>query len=392
MALRQMHTDEVIYFVSFDPFSMVTIEMQNYAASLGMKNLECENIYELSRESGDKLLSLSECLKYIADLHAAQKVHVLVDEYDDEKMNVDESLATRKVLDEFYKDSTVVISVQSVEKKRESKHGRWYWFGNKVSSPVACWNDMPFKVFRLKHTMRNTQEINNLIEVFQNGLKEISSFVYMPVTKAQSANKGQNNKKLLQRYILPKDEKKGAKSNLKKSTSTDNLPQSCLVAVNQEISNKVQNIHIPESIGSLARYQESNIDTSVVLKTTVNFVSSSCGHNVSGRQPTLLRLHEPHLIDTNVIKRYIEDHCFEDGKRKAFFICNYQHLMLAFVEVFKIMNSFNTVKCFNRIINKQPLSLEDQQQIYSELLSDNTKELIVLSDNHGCRGLEYEKV
>ena len=357
--------------------------MQEYASSFH-SIIECKNIYQLSTEAKSrKLLSLSQCMRLIADLHPTDKVNVLLDEYDSEKMTEYESMQLKEILEtsSTFKDSTFVISVQSVDKCRVTT--RRFRFG-RISHRVACWNSIPMKVYTLPYTMRNTQNNSALIEVIQEEIGKMETIIYMPkeetLARTESFNFPVRHESFPDKNATDQGDQSEEKSVLKQP-----------IFESDEKESSEPEVYIEKCIDSLARYSGS-VDTSIKLKTKHTFYSSQCGHDISGCHPKLIRLFHNDQISINVIRRFIEEICFADGKTKAFFLCNNPELMLAFVDLFKKINLFDIAECFRGTLDKQPQSLSEQRETYSKLLSDDTQDFFILTDNDGCRGLEYEKV
>ena len=121
----------MVVYISFDPFSIIN---KKFSACSGFdgdeKRLKSVSISEAIIASTISLQSLygfmsppssniGDVLKHLQKQHQGQPVHFLVDEFNQEFITNQYALDLRKTLNECFKDSTVVIALQSVSKQRK---------------------------------------------------------------------------------------------------------------------------------------------------------------------------------------------------------------------------------------------------------------------------------
>ena len=125
-----------MYYISFDPFSLIN---QKFMASCGMKEKEARNVgkrfksisisetgiptKELYSPSSNPTANVITALKLLkvkekASSKSPPKVHFLIDEFNSELLCKKYSIELANGLKTNFKDSAVVIALQSVRKER----------------------------------------------------------------------------------------------------------------------------------------------------------------------------------------------------------------------------------------------------------------------------------
>ena len=157
--------EEVIYYVNFAGKSQLHLEvMEKNKAKKKLKVIKGGT--SLSNIINSKILPEEK-------KNNTENVHLVVDEYDTQDLSEEESENLYDLLqkEKQFKHSTVLIAVQPLEINRtdyfttagkENKYLQARHMFGKLKEVM--------KVFRLKHVMRTTVEINNLIELTQRYL------------------------------------------------------------------------------------------------------------------------------------------------------------------------------------------------------------------------------
>ena len=164
---KDLKEEEVIYYVNFARKSQLHLEILEKE-----KNKTKEKVKIIR---GGTSLSTIVNSKILPDeeKNNTKNIHLIVDEYDSQDLSRKESAALYQIFQEQdkFKHSTVLIAVQPIEinrteyfttsgKKKEYSQAK-HMFGTL---------EKIMKIFKLRHVMRTTVEINELIEVTQSYL------------------------------------------------------------------------------------------------------------------------------------------------------------------------------------------------------------------------------
>ena len=162
--LEENKKNEVAYFICHDSKSALLTDI---AKIPNVKTHRCEG--------GRKL---SELINDVFKETNAENVHLFVDEYDSENLDVLEIEALNRILEEKLKGATFVLVLQSVEKERNvSSKGK----STKVNKNELGLLNMT--IVDLYRAMRNPMQLDNLILATQNFLKEEKTKYQYPSRK-----------------------------------------------------------------------------------------------------------------------------------------------------------------------------------------------------------------
>ena len=194
----------MIYYVNFASKSQLHLEIMEKE-----KNKTKEKVKVIR---GGTSLSNIVNSKILPDeeKNNTKNIHLIVDEYDSQNLSVKESTNLCQILQkqEKFKHSTVLIAVQPIEINRtecitSSGIKKEYSQAKHMFSRL----EKIMKVFKLRHVMRTTVEINNLIEVTQSYLNNKAN-KYM----AKRKNYSEEKEKSVLEKLLPKLQQESSKT------------------------------------------------------------------------------------------------------------------------------------------------------------------------------------
>ena len=201
--------EEVIYYVNFAGKSQLHLEVME-------KNKTKEKVKVIK---GGTSLSNIINTKILPEEKKKQteNVHLIVDEYDSQDLSKEESASLYQIFQEQqqFKHATVLIAVQPLEidrtnyfttigKEKEYSQAR-HMFG-KLKEIM--------KIFKLKHVMRTTVEINNLIELTQSYLNNKTNQY-----KSEQRNYSKEREKSAARELFSKLRQESSKANKNKENN-----------------------------------------------------------------------------------------------------------------------------------------------------------------------------
>ena len=297
--------EEVIYYVNFAGKSQLHLEVME-------KNKTKEKVKVIK---GGASLSNIINSKILPDEknNNTENVHLIVDEYDSQDLSEEESASLYQIFQEQeqFKHSTVLIAVQPLEinridyftvagKEKEYSQAR-HMFG-KLKEIM--------KVFKLKHVMRTTVEINNLIELTQSYLNNKTNQYKGERRNSEGREKGSSEE------IFPKLRQKLSKVNNntenKPKLSTQNLsakpnnPENIVSGSQSASSKHASPLHYKEIIDYDDLYKSTSTPNEknkrnrrkVIKKENLQKVvtkyrytcDSEIGHNINGPLPKLVKL------------------------------------------------------------------------------------------------------
>ena len=295
---KDLKEEEVIYYVNFASKSQLHLEIMEKE-----KNKTKEKVKVIR---GGTSLSNIVNSKILPDeeKNNTKNIHLIVDEYDSPYLSKKESATLYEILQEQekFKRSTVLIAIQPIEINRteyfitsgqkkeysEAKH----MFG-KLKKIM--------KVFKLRHVMRTTVEINNLIEVTQSYLSNrINQY------EGEGENYSEVREKSLREKLLSKLRKESTKTSnttMNKQKLSDQNPRS----PSSRSLNAVSNFSSVSPIHTMSTNSQEIIDHDELYKATstsskkkksiLNVVTKYCytcdseiGHGINGPLPKLVKI------------------------------------------------------------------------------------------------------
>ncbi|XP_066913790.1 uncharacterized protein [Clytia hemisphaerica] len=187
IARKLMHQTDQLYYITFDPFSLVDLKFQE-----GFNNLCDEEKLDKSKikafSIGDALegstidisdvydmmypprVNLCRVLEY---LYSDKTKHLgfMIDEFPGDFLTTKYAENLKESLVKNFQDTTVILALQSVEKNRKViKSG---FFNDDVKEVERCdYHQTGMKVFTLDKTMRMAVNIHQMIEIFQEEIEK----------------------------------------------------------------------------------------------------------------------------------------------------------------------------------------------------------------------------
>ena len=210
---KDLKEEEVIYYVNFSSKSQLHLEIMKKERNKAKEKVKViRGGTSLSHIVNSKILPDEE-------KNNTKNIHLIVDEYDSQNLSGKESANLYQIFQEQekFKDSTVLIAVQPIEINR-TEYFTTSGKKKEYSQPKHMFGRLEkiMKVFKLRHVMRTTVEINNLIEVTQRYLNNKTNKY-----KGQRRNYSEEKKKSVLEKLRPKLREKSCKTN----NITENKPK-----------------------------------------------------------------------------------------------------------------------------------------------------------------------
>ena len=160
--LKRRKKSEVVHFICFDSISASLSEIK-----------KSSNVTIHDNKKGEKL---SEMVKNILKLANGKNTNLIVDEYDGEDLDREEAETLNGIFEEKFQDKIVFLVPQSMEKERKLSVEKKPEKERKNRFDLL----KNLKRVDLNLVMRNSIEINNLIWVTENFLKEEETIFQYP--------------------------------------------------------------------------------------------------------------------------------------------------------------------------------------------------------------------
>ena len=210
---KDLKEGEVRYYVNFASKSQLHLEIMEKERNKTKEKVKViRGGTSLSNIVNSKILPDEE-------KNNTKNIHLIVDEYDSQDLSGKESANLYQILQkqEKFKHSTVLIAVQPIEINRTEY---FTTSGKKQEYSVVKHMfgrlEKIMKVFKLKHVMRTTVEINNLIKVTQNYLNyKINKY------KGELKSYSEEREESVLKKLLPKVRQESSKT----SNTTENKPK-----------------------------------------------------------------------------------------------------------------------------------------------------------------------
>eukprot|EP00111_Clytia_hemisphaerica_P007850 TCONS_00022815-protein len=187
IARNLMHQTDQLYYITFDPFSLVDLKFQEGFDNLCDKEkLDKSKIKAFS--IGDALegstidisdvynmmypprINLCRVLEYLYS-DKTKRVGFMIDEFPNDFLTTKYAENLKESLVKNFQDTPVILALQSVEKRRQVvKSG---FFSDDVKQVERCdYHRTGMKVFILDKTMRMAVNIHQMIEIFQEEIEK----------------------------------------------------------------------------------------------------------------------------------------------------------------------------------------------------------------------------
>ena len=297
--LKRSKKNKEVHFICFDSQSALLNEIGSST-----------NVITHTNKGGEKL---SDIVKNILKVANSENVDLIVDEYDGENLGKGEAETLNYIFEEKFQNAVVFLVPQSMEKERE--------LSIKEKSEKKEKNMFhllkTMKQVNLNLVMRNSVEINNLIWVTQNFLKNQETIYRHPRMEDASKDSVSLNEKSAEelevsasnsnsKEIVKMKPTKASKKNASHVKSekhqgirepTYNLTEDTLEKIilddesGSDVKNKeqlaVRNFELDEVFGLAGIARASKDDINRIVNKFRYVASKGTGHNINSRYPKL---------------------------------------------------------------------------------------------------------
>ena len=189
---RLAHEGGIIYYILFDPFSMMESCFRNTARKLeekeNMRSLDIRvtNLAKIADEFGlSKLPPLSKVISSIREKHDDEPFQIIVDEFDGQTLDRYEAENIKKEL-KLLPNNFVLIVAQAYENERVFiQQGK-----SEIKQKRFQYHATQMEVIELTKIMRTSVSINNLLSVAVSTINETSSeFLHPIISKNEAVSK-----------------------------------------------------------------------------------------------------------------------------------------------------------------------------------------------------------
>ena len=430
-------TDIKIFYICYDTKSMHIYTMKHFVECLNVNNVEIitENMEGLRKYLElDEIPPLSKLLDILVKRFSNQTIHLILDEFNCEKLDMSEAEELKKMYDtrEELQYSTILLIAQSME------HQRTYTsYGKKIYHKSYNYNATGMQVIVLTKCLRNPRNIFHLNKSLQKELAEETNIVYHPTASQDglrsevkidhtdhaklSEFKHSNESNTTADYILLKNHVDHKESrDLKEEIGLEDIaPQLSTEICNTSITTDTDHAKLSEfkngnESNTTADYislknhvdHKENIDKeqisledispqistevcnkSITTETSYKFQSSEdVWHSIEGNRPLLLVFDKQSSKEEDCIAKLaisIENLCFQKHSQ-AVFIANNEKGTRIFQNILQCLN-----KSFFLYGSDSNWDIMDKDgKKYHTLPSEGN----ILTNYHGVRGIEASQV
>ena len=305
--IAQLHLERlareggIIYYILFDPFSMMESSVRNTANKLeeeeNMESLHIRvvNLATIAEEFGfSELPPLSKVISSIRKKHGDVSFQIIVDEFDGQTLDRYETENIKEEL-KLLQNNFVLIVAQTYENERmfiqkgkpEIKQKRFQYHATQM------------EVIELRKTMRTSVSIHNLLSVAVSTISETSSEFFHPkiIKNKAVSNKTMSQKKTVlrvKRFFTRKS--LGEETSSSSSTYDDSYPtesSSSVPAEEQDESshkdNAIQNNKVElDTIFTLLSQSNLKCSSEKTITWSKYMKNDGSGHNYIGPKPFLI--------------------------------------------------------------------------------------------------------
>ena len=187
---RLAHEGGIIYYILFDPFSMMESCIRNTARKLEEKenieslDIRVTNLATIAEEfEFSKLPPLSKVISSIHEKHGDEPFQIIVDEFDGQTLDKYEAENIEKELN-LLPNNFVLIVAQAYENERVFiRQG----ISEIKQKKLFQYHLTQMEVIELRKTMRNSVSINNLLSVAVSTINETASEFLHPISGESKA-------------------------------------------------------------------------------------------------------------------------------------------------------------------------------------------------------------
>ena len=332
---------DILYYIIHDQYSLLQAECELFCKQLQDKydiEIICQNHTQVGPRPKDNNFNFAKCLESLIESAAQDKnIHFFIDEFDLECLEEIHCSKISQFNKDSLKDSYFIIATQSVEKFRDIIPEFYPHGCVKIKNFIDILNET-MSVIYLKKVMRLTSSI-------LKGTSQLQSYI-------------EDNPNC---YELP--------NHIIKTTSPENPSDISLDRIFKRIPNSY--------------FQDNKV--SEKLKTRFLYsANSDCGHSIDGNLISMIRL--PFNVDRAVLSNAIRMLSKPQFKRSLFICTDLDLAVNALISTealdLKVITYLDGLT-FDTIRSKKI-------EVYKNWVE--SKNSVLLTDNHGCRGLQNENV
>ena len=193
--------DEIIYYFNYDGKSNVYITVKNFVEK---KFPNASGKIQIRKNFGrQKLSGLFKSINREVDKRISS-VHIFIDEYNGEDLTVKEVKMLKENLDKkHFKRSIIFIAAQPIHRTQTFQYS-----GKKETSEVNLFSKVEgiFEIRQLNQVMRNTVQINAIVKILQNYLKDKKNeFIHQPRVSPTTSPTEKTSQDKQKMYMKPKN-------------------------------------------------------------------------------------------------------------------------------------------------------------------------------------------
>ena len=294
------------------------------------------NVKTHGNEEGEKL---SKIVNNILKDTSCENVNLIIDEFDGESLDKEEAETLNGIFEEKFQNAVVFLLPQSMEKERNSNAYEKLVMDKERNRFDLLHN---FDRVELKLVMRNSIEINNLIWVTQNFLKEQETIFRHPREENTSKASTKRNEYVKQPVLSDNNSKaKEAIGDVQNSVDKSINKATEVVADKKNLADKTRskqknqgdrtigNIGLDEAFGLAEIPRASKNDVNRIVNRFRYIPSAGIGHNVNSCYPKLIEVNYSNVENYAFEKFWALIRTFEELKIKNS-TSNNKHVILHF--------------------------------------------------------------
>jgi len=412
--LKQEHGE--IFYICFDPFSLLPARMKEYFQVLQNEHPRSENVKLTAigiNQSDSILLENKRDLKSILEFYTNQTrgiAHFLIDEVDSEKFTEEYSKNVKDVLVGKMGQSKVVLAMQSMRKQRNNQD-------IPDNDKGHCFEQTGMTLLPLKKSMRMAGNIFKLKKIATESILEPTSMMIKrslkkrkltlpenytthqnrPVTDTVQKNKNlvSTTQQSLESINISNTQVLGAKEFV--STSQSSFPKPNNITTSATERNESRELHIDDTDMEMLMkispqlFSNDANDPSVKIQTVFTYPDTENGVNVNGEKlPTIIYLNKV-LGNSGVFLRQIIEYFLND-KLKICIICNSREVSCLTKYSLQILcNELNDISYtyYTPYLDSRLPGDSEKERIWQESQVNSS---IFVTDHKGFRGCEAESV
>ena len=290
---RLAHHGGIIYYILFDPFSMMESFIRNTARKLEEKenmeplHIRVANLATIAEEfEFSKLPPLSKVISSIRNKHGDEPFQIIVDDFDGQTLDRYEAENIRKEL-ELLPNNFVLIIAQAYENERVFiQQGK-----SEIKQKRFQYHLTQMEVIELRKTMRTSVSINNLLSVAVSTINQTASEFLHPIISKNKAvsKKTTSQEKTFLRVKRLFSRKGSGEESSSSSTYDDSYPTQSSSSIPTEEQHESSHNKVElDTIFTLLSQSNLQCSSKKIVTWSKYMKSDGIGHNYIGPKPFLI--------------------------------------------------------------------------------------------------------